>query len=157
MESKEFKSNFSETWPMRRASSAPPPTVRARAWSRYRCRTLTFTVRRRGRLRESSSRRLHEDPPYRRGSTRGGSWISDSGDLHCTARPAGGRSSSITNPHGSEWRRWSHNNMDLNRNNGIGQLDFMERRAIGPTTSNTTTSSSSWRISLCNPPPRLCA
>ena len=34
----------------------------------------------------------------------------------------------VMNPHGMrEWRRWNHNNVDLNRNNGISQLDFMER------------------------------
>ncbi len=34
----------------------------------------------------------------------------------------------VMNPHGMrEWRRWNENNVDINRNNGISQLEFMER------------------------------
>ena len=34
----------------------------------------------------------------------------------------------VMNPHGMrEWRRWNESNVDLNRNNGITQLEFLER------------------------------
>ena len=35
----------------------------------------------------------------------------------------------VMNPFGmSEWRRWNENNVDINRNNGISELEFMERK-----------------------------
>ena len=50
-------------------------------------------------------------------------------DLAATL-PAGGKIIlvHVMNPFGMrEWRRWNENNVDINRNNGISQLEFIER------------------------------
>eukprot|EP00946_MAST-07B_sp_MAST-7B-sp1_P002326 g2326.t1 len=141
MESEEFKSNFSETWA---DASRKFRAAADRAGARLEqiplphldgalCVDVAVFQGESSSAADSTPRKILLYTAGQHGveGYAGSAILIDLCDrMKRIALPAGGKVIfvHVMNPHGMrEWRRWNHNNVDLNRNNGISQLDFMER------------------------------